>query len=248
MRVAVRENYVMFQSGFSETGMVLDTTSLLQLNCGLLRFNLQDGKWGAKESTAAPSAGKNRKRAKKLPGGPASFEGLSFCVSELDEREEEQLVAAIRPEQGEIAAILTANVSYLVLEKVLTRGKSAAQRYAEKLNRKGAKIKILDVSKAWSLLTPSPDEARALLAAGTRGVARWNARLSSIPFDQRDKAINLSGSDFTDQKLASARLDCCKLRGANCAGADLSSAEFADCASVSFRNAKLAAAEFSDAI
>src|SRR5882724_955149 len=77
--------------------------------------------------------------------------------------DQEGLEALIAAEGGAVRGKLAADIGFLVVGTTRGSGPSGAEKEAQKLNRRGATIEIVDQSALLSLVAPTREELLALL-------------------------------------------------------------------------------------
>jgi len=124
---------------------------------------------------------------------------------------------------------------------VVGTGKSREQEAAKKLIKEGKPIRILTIKEFLDLFRPSPEEAAAMLAAGAKGVERWN-ELVKIWHVLYVKAtpVDLRGVDLRKDKICRGEfLDGIILDGADFRDADLSNSSLAPVSGAKFDGCRL---------
>lgn len=146
------------------------------------------------------------------------FKDKTVCfVGAFSYRFEEQVSALIEKEQGTIVDSVSDTLSYLVIGS--TRGVSAKQKQAEKLNKKGtASINVLDeddFSEFWKL---NDESIQTLLLEGGRpGIELWNlivalhGNLTATITGESWAGRDLSHAKLTNVSLESVSLAACNL-------------------------------------
>jgi len=119
---------------------------------------------------------------------------------------------------GKVIREVTSDLDYLVVLDRRPDRPTNEERQANALNEGGAVIQVLDRSGFRDLLSPTPEEALALLQGGDEGLEQWRMRRD----DQAQVPIDLSGADLHGAKLSGIVLYRVRLDGADLRGADLS--------------------------
>lgn len=149
--------------------------------------------------------------------------------------------------QGTVGEVST-SLNYLVLGN--SRGTTAAEKQARKLNDKGqSSIEFLSEHDLMALMTPNTLEAIELLKSGAEGVKLWNLLQNHYFFALRQiinlSNANLSGCDITGALFRGVILDSADLSRSNA-----SSASFAGqlMKKVNFERSNLTRASISTAL
>jgi uncharacterized protein YjbI with pentapeptide repeats len=163
-----------------------------------------------------------RKRAAAVGGVAPKLQGKTVALAgKVHDQVRKTMAKFVRAEGGTLAAGVTPSLDYLVILEWRRKGRPAAVKQAEELNRRrGAAIRILSKDEFNQLLYPDRDEAVALLRAGERGVERWN-RLSG---PGTGTSLDLRGVDLRKADLRGAYIEGARLDGADLRGADLTEA------------------------
>jgi uncharacterized protein YjbI with pentapeptide repeats len=136
---------------------------------------------------------------------------------------------------GEVVREVTPSLDYLVvLDQRLDRT-SEEERQVNSLGEAGGAIRILDWSSFRDLLSPTPEEAVALLRGGDAGLEQWRLRRNT----QSQDPIDLSGVDLRGAKLTGIVLYRVKLDDADLRDAELSGSSLGDLVRVNLDGARL---------
>jgi uncharacterized protein YjbI with pentapeptide repeats len=151
---------------------------------------------------------------------PSKIRGKSFLLarpspddSSLDETA--RLLARLG---GAVVREITPSLDYLVVLDRRSGQPTREERQVHALNEGGTAIQVLDQPGLRDLLSPTPEEALALLRSGDAGLEQWRQRRD----DQPRVPIDLSGAELRGAKLTGIVLYRVKLDGADLSGADLS--------------------------
>jgi uncharacterized protein YjbI with pentapeptide repeats len=155
----------------------------------------------------------------------------------------------IEAEGGKMVEDVTASLDYLLVREPCPRGKWAAEKRADQLNKKyGAHIEVLDHAAFFHLLAPDREEAIALLLGGDKATERWNF-LQRDPERGSSRGVpmpSLAGADFRGTRLSGAFLWGTNLDGADFRDAEVSQVSFGSMANGRFEQARLSATSFGD--
>ncbi len=127
----------------------------------------------------------------------------------------------IEAEGGRVAEKVTADLDFLLAANPSPRGQWADEKKAEQLiQKKGARIRMIDRTAFHQLLALDREEALALLRGGEEGVRRWNVFQEFAGASARDgiPIAPLAGADFRGARLSGVQLwkiapDGCDFRG-----------------------------------
>jgi uncharacterized protein YjbI with pentapeptide repeats len=139
---------------------------------------------------------------------------------------------------GAVVQDITSTLDYLVVPYRRPGRPTREERLVHAMNEGGAAIQVLDQAGLRDLLSPTPEEALALLRAGDAGLEQWRLRRG----DQSMVPIDLSGGDLRGCKLTNIILYRVKLDGADLSGADLSGSSLGNLIRVNLDGAHLAGA------
>ncbi|MCA9069872.1 MAG: pentapeptide repeat-containing protein, partial [Planctomycetaceae bacterium] len=152
---------------------------------------------------------------------PASrIDGKTFVLvhRSSDEYQWNQATNAIAHLGGELVQKVTPDLDYLVILDLRPTKISKEERRVKKLGPEGEAIQVLNRRDFCELISPTPEEAWALLTGGEEGLAEWRLRRD----DLSETPIDLSGADLRGRKLNQIVLYRVKLDDADLEGADLS--------------------------
>lgn len=117
---------------------------------------------------------------------------------------------------GTVTESVTPDLTYLVAEG---RGSGDAKKQAERSNKAGATIRIISEADLCAILSPSRDEALALLNEGPEGQTafNWLAGVEGIQLNLQNAVLknidlgetNLSRADLTGAEFLSSKLNQC---------------------------------------
>jgi uncharacterized protein YjbI with pentapeptide repeats len=178
-------------------------------------------------------------RVSPTPAAPGwsspKLRGKTFVLARFSRYERPDIAKFIQAERGKVLPDVTAAVDFLVVGHY-TAGPSPAEQKAERLNLKGATIRILDEKDFAQLFLPGREEALAMLAAGEKGLRRWNALCGAYWIKGQ---VDLRGVDFRGANLAEANFFRAALDGSDFRRATLSKAFFDELNGVIFDGARL---------
>src|SRR5262245_48108988 len=104
---------------------------------------------------------------------PSNLRGTSFAVTSWARNgpvgDAAELIRALG---GEVVADVVPGLNYLLVLDLRQGQPSAEERKADELNQRGAAIQVLDWAGFRDLISPTPEEALALLRAGDEGLER----------------------------------------------------------------------------
>jgi uncharacterized protein YjbI with pentapeptide repeats len=140
------------------------------------------------------------------------------CWSDADS-EQDELVRLLVQLGGEVRQAVTPDLDYLVVLDRRPGRATKEERRAGALNEDGAAIQVLDRAGLYDLLTPTRQEALALLRGGDEGLAVWRLRRRD---DKSRVPIDLFGAKLPGAKLTNIVLYRVNLDSADLSGADLS--------------------------
>src|SRR5262249_12639290 len=147
-----------------------------------------------------------------------------------------ELKRLIEREGGEVVGACRRGIDYVVVPEGPRLQPSAAERQAEKLRAAGSAGQTLDEAGLHELLTPTPDEARALLTGGEEGRQRWQDLWGRR---RQQSQIDLSGLAFRGASLRGANLGWVVLDGCDFREADLRACQLAACKEARFDRARM---------
>jgi uncharacterized protein YjbI with pentapeptide repeats len=185
----------------------------------------------------------------KLTGKTFAFTGRSVLKTSIH--------GWIKREGGRLQSRLTGRVDYLLVGKKRGNGPTAEERQAAQLKQRGAHIEIIAEEDFGKLLSPTREEAIALLTAGEKESWRWHElrRRRGIVIPLPDLAgADLRGLagwrlNFEDVSLDQADMRKVELRsveGLKVAGAQLDGAWLCHSRIVALRCCSLRGADLSD--
>ncbi|MBX9667366.1 MAG: pentapeptide repeat-containing protein [Candidatus Obscuribacterales bacterium] len=120
----------------------------------------------------------------------------------------EQLPAIICREGGQVAAEVTETVDIVVVGRY-SRGTPAAVKTAEKLNKKGARIKIIEEQNVYEFLLPDQDSVVRLLRSGDS--ERFNGLMSLNPeryaYSFTNDTYQISNADLSAAEMQGLSID-----------------------------------------
>ena len=112
------------------------------------------------------------------------FKGRKVLIAgQVSGYEKRELAERIEREGGKVVPKLAPAVDYVLVAK--PRGTPGAVKEAQKLNKKGASIQVIDEAAFEAMLLVSADDARAMLTGGKRGLDRWR---NSTPTARRPRS------------------------------------------------------------
>jgi uncharacterized protein YjbI with pentapeptide repeats len=151
---------------------------------------------------------------------PPTIRGKTFVLARLPPEDStlEQITRLLAQLGGRVVGEVTPDLDYLVVYGRQPDRPGREERQAQALNEAGANVQVLDWAAFYDLLSPTREEALALLRGGAEGLAQWRLRRDS----GSQTPIDLSGSDLRGAKLNNIVLYRVKLDGADLFGADLS--------------------------
>jgi uncharacterized protein YjbI with pentapeptide repeats len=178
---------------------------------------------------------------KQIPPGtfvpPSKIRGKTFVLacsapdhSSLDETA--RLLALLG---AAVVREVSPNLDYLIVFDRRAGWPTAEELQTNTLNDDGAVIQVLDLAGFRDLLSPTPDEALALLRGGDEGLEQWRRRRD----DQARVPIDLSGAKLRGAKMAGIVLYRVNLEGADLRGADLSGSSLGELVRVNLDGAIL---------
>src|SRR5262245_37065252 len=143
-------------------------------------------------------------------GIPSTIRGKTFAVvrSPGDDSASEEAARLIASLGGEVIAEVTPRLNYLVVLHRRPDRPSKEERQANTRHHGAAPIQFLDLAGYRDLLSPTPEEALALLRGGEEGLAQWRRRRNDqarVPIDL--SGVNLRGARLTDIILYRVKLD-----------------------------------------
>lgn len=155
-----------------------------------------------------------KKAARSASWQLPKLHGETFMVSgDFRPQSEEDFEQWITDEGGIIAAKMSRDVSYLVVDSHES-DPSKLRQQAEKLNQtKQAGIQIIDAAQLQALLLPTPEETLAMIKAGRAGSERWKHLVRAGRFTE--KLIELPPVDLRGIELEEFDLRCVTLNGAD---------------------------------
>jgi uncharacterized protein YjbI with pentapeptide repeats len=136
---------------------------------------------------------------------------------------------------GEIVPEVTPRLDHLVVFGRQHDRLTDEERQVETLGEAGRTIRILDWSNFRDLLTPTRDEALALLRGGDEGLEQWRLRRN----DMSQTPIDLSGVDLRGANLSHIVLYRVNFEGADLSGSDLSRSSLGELVRVNLDGAML---------
>jgi uncharacterized protein YjbI with pentapeptide repeats len=155
--------------------------------------------------------------------GTANVAGQTFALAGLREQARQDLVARIESAGGTVVADVAASLNFLVVPQADATPPSAAETRARRMIQQGARLRILNPRQVAKLLAPTPEQVLAMLHAGAKGIAHWNALSQSY---RNVLPVNLRGADFRGSMLVGAQLGAPRLDRADFRAADLTRAWF----------------------
>jgi len=165
------------------------------------------------------------------------FKGKTFAIKGKFRYDfvPKRISEAIQREGGQLVKEVTPGLHFLIIGD--RGGAASAQQQAEQFNqKKGAVIQIIDEGGFFSLVRPTRAAAMAMLAAGPKGIARFNQLLSADPAPRLDLSrINLRKAKLAGVELRSE----VNLAGADLRDADLRGVQLGDPSEVNFAGACL---------
>ncbi len=162
-------------------------------------------------ATKAPRTAKADWAAPKLKGMRFAFTGRI--------KYKKHLLQWIKQEGARVLSKLTDQATHLIVCQTRSRP-TADEQKAQRLNQQGNTIRILEERDFGSLLSPTRDEAIAMLRAGQEGRDCWNDlhpnHTLPYPIPMPDLAgANLRDMDLHELSFDGVNLDEADLRGAN---------------------------------
>lgn len=150
------------------------------------------------------------------------FKGMSFVFAgKLSWGVQDNLAVLIQLCGGEVFDDVTADTTYLVVG--ISRGVPAAQKAAEKFNKAGSAIQIIDQAKALNLVSFSKDE---LVQAFKSPAASELLRPYSALSYHKQSLEDISGSNLRGTTLTSAQLHAIVVDGVDFSDSTLSGVGF----------------------
>src|SRR5438552_3463788 len=109
---------------------------------------------------------------------PSKSRGKTFVLarSSPDDSALEETARLLASLGGEVVRGVTPGLDYLVVLDRRPDRLTDEERQANALNEGGAAIQVLDWSGFRDLLSPTPEEALALLRGGDEGLEQWRLR------------------------------------------------------------------------
>src|SRR5207249_4524568 len=105
----------------------------------------------------------------------ANLAGQTFALAGLRAADRQMLIPRIEGAGGTVVADVAESLNFLVIPKMGVNPPTPAEKKARRLIQQGAALRILTPRQVVKLLMPAPEQVLAMLLAGPKGIARWNA-------------------------------------------------------------------------
>jgi uncharacterized protein YjbI with pentapeptide repeats len=174
------------------------------------------------------------------PIPPSKIKGKTFVLacSSPDHSSLDEAAHLLTSLGGAVVRDVSPDLNYLVVLDRRPGRPGREEREVNALNEGGAVIQVLDWSGFRDLLSPTPDEALAMLRGGEEALEQWRWRRD----DQSQALIDLSGANLRGAKMTGIVLYRVNLEGADLSGADLSGSSLGELVRVNLDGAILSQA------
>lgn len=173
-------------------------------------------------------------------GPPSTIKGKTFVLAcrPPDDSALHETARQVALLGGAVVREVTPGLDYLVVLDRRPDRPTDEECAVKALGEGGEAIQVLDRLGFRDLLSPTPEEALALLRGGDEGLEQWRLRRDG----QSQVPIDLSGVDLRGTKLTGIVLYRVKLDDADLCGADLSGSSLGELVRVNLDGARLTGA------
>jgi uncharacterized protein YjbI with pentapeptide repeats len=172
-----------------------------------------------------------------LTAPPLKFSGQTVLLAgSFNHRTEPAVKDAIRVEGGLITYLMLPTVDAIIVSSEC-KGVVAQVKEAERLNKKGAHIKVIGEADLYGFCVASSSEAALLLQCG-------QADRLSTHLKNYHRSLDLSHADISGADLGGFSFRSIKIDGCNFSNTKLTRTVFADCHNINFSGAKIHGAVF----